>query len=52
MRPGVDGTGAEFTYTIELQPRGAMRLLAPLVGRMTRSGLRKDLQRLKGLLEA
>ena len=46
-----DGTGAVFTYTIELEPKGGMRLLRPLLGPMVRSGLRKDLQKLKGLLE-
>ena len=46
-----DGTGALFTYTIELEPKGGMRLLRPLLGPMVRSGLKKDLQRLKGLLE-
>ena len=46
-----DGDGAVFTYTIELEPRGAMRLLRPVLGRMVRSGLRKDLQTLKAQLE-
>ena len=50
VRPD-DGTGAVFTYTIELEPKGGMRLLRPLLGPMVRSGLRKDLQKLKGLLE-
>jgi hypothetical protein len=40
-----------FTYTIELQPTGGMRLLGPLLGPIVRSGLKKDLQRLKGVLE-
>src|SRR5262245_56363345 len=43
--------GSVFTYTIELQPSGGMRLLAPVLRPMIRSGLRKDLQKLKGLLE-
>jgi hypothetical protein len=37
-----------FTYTIEVQPKGPMRLLGPIV----RSGLRKDLQKLEALLES
>lgn len=45
------GTGAVFTYAIELQPKGTMRLLGPLLGQMVRSGLRKDLERLKTLLD-
>lgn len=46
-----EGTGAVFTYDIELTPRGGMRLLGPLLGPMARSGLKKDLGRLKELLE-
>lgn len=45
------GTGAVFTYEINLQPKGGMRLLGPLLGPMVRSGLNKDLRKLKGLLE-
>jgi hypothetical protein len=40
-----------FTYSIELEPRGKMRLLRPVLGPMVRSNLRKDLARLKKLLE-
>ena len=40
-----------FTYEINLQPKGGMRLLGPLLGPMVRSGLNKDLRKLKGLLE-
>ena len=47
-----DGSGSVFTYAIQLQPKGAMRLLRPLLGTMVRSGLKRDLQTLKGLLEA
>ena len=46
-----DGSGSVFTYAIHLQPRGAMRLLRPLLGTIVRSGLKKDLQTLRGLLE-
>ncbi len=45
------GTGAVFTYEIELTPTGGMRLLGPILGPMVRSGLKKDLQKLKALLE-
>ncbi len=46
-----DAAGARFTYTIELEPQGGMRLLRPVLGPMVRSGLKKDLQKLKTLLE-
>ena len=49
VRP--DGNGAIFTYDIELTPTGGSRLLGPLLGPMVRSGLKKDLGRLKELLE-
>jgi hypothetical protein len=48
----VDGTGSVFTYEIELEPEGGMRLLRPVLGVMVRSGLKKDLQALRALLEA
>lgn len=48
VRPDVAGTGALFIYTIELKPTGGMRVLGPIV----RSGLKKDLQKLRALLEA
>jgi hypothetical protein len=51
VRPDPSG-GAEFTDTIELRPTGGSRLLRPVLGAMVRSGLRKDLRRLKALLEA
>jgi hypothetical protein len=48
-----DGDAAAiFTYTIELEPQGWMRLLRPVLGSLVRAGLKKDLQALKGLLEA
>ena len=49
--PDEAGGGAVFTYTIELQPTGGMRVLGPLLGPIVRSGLKKDLQKLKALLE-
>jgi uncharacterized protein YndB with AHSA1/START domain len=45
------GSGAIFTYEIVLTPKGAMRLLSPVLGRMARAGLKKDLRKLKELLE-
>jgi hypothetical protein len=46
------GTGAIFTYGVEQQPTGGLRLLSPLLGPMVRAGLKKDLQKLKALLDA
>ena len=46
-----DGAGAVFAYAVELEPRGAMRFLGPLLRRTVRSGLKRDLQQLKALLE-
>jgi hypothetical protein len=51
VRTNGDGTGSVFTYDIRLQPQGAMRLLRPVLGPMVRSGLRKDLESLRRLLE-
>jgi hypothetical protein len=51
VRPDAAGTGAVFSYAIDVEPRGGMRLLRPLLGPMVRSGLKKDLRRLKVLLE-
>jgi carbon monoxide dehydrogenase subunit G len=51
VRADAAGTGAVFTYAIELRPKGTMRLLSPLLGPMVRSNLKKDLQRLKALLD-
>jgi hypothetical protein len=51
VRADGTGKGAVFTYAIELQPKGGMRLLGPLLGSMVRSGLKKDLQKLKTLLD-
>lgn len=52
VEPGPGGRDATFTYSIELEPKGGMRLLRPVLGSMVRSGLKKDLQRLKALLDA
>jgi hypothetical protein len=52
VRADGSGGGAVFTYTIELEPKGGMRLLRPVLGRFVRSGLKKDLLKLKALLEA
>jgi polyketide cyclase/dehydrase/lipid transport protein len=45
------GSGSVFTYDIRLHPTGGMRLLRPILGPVVRSGLKKDLRTLKGLLE-
>jgi hypothetical protein len=45
------GTGAVFTYAIDLEPKGGMRLMRPVLGPLVRSGLKKDLRKLKTLLD-
>ena len=52
VRASQDGSGSVFTYDIQLEPKGGMRLLRPILGPRVRSGLRKDLQTLRALLEA
>jgi carbon monoxide dehydrogenase subunit G len=52
VMPKPGGDGSVFTYTIELEPRGTARALGPLLVPLLRSGLQKDLKRLKALLEA
>jgi len=52
VRADQAGSGAVFTYTIQLEPKGGMRLLGPLLGLVVRSGLKKDLQKLRALLES
>jgi Polyketide cyclase / dehydrase and lipid transport len=52
VRPSQDGGGSVFTYEIHLEPKGGMRLLRPILGPMVRSGLKKDLQTLRTLLES
>ena len=47
-----NGSRAVFTYTVELEPRGGMRLLRPVLGAIVRSGLKKDLGKLKTLLDS
>ena len=41
-----------FTYAIDLQPKGSMRLLTPVLAPMVRSGLKKDLLKLRELSTA
>ena len=52
VRAGRDGSRSVFTYDIHLEPKGRMRLLRPVLGPMVRSGLKKDLETLRALLEA
>jgi hypothetical protein len=47
-----EGSGSVFTYEVELEPSGGMRFLSPVLGALVRSGLKKDLRKLKALLEA
>jgi carbon monoxide dehydrogenase subunit G len=52
VMPDPGGDGSVFTYTIEVKPKGTARALGPLLLPLLRSGLQKDLKRLKALLEA
>lgn len=47
-----DGGASVFTYTIELEPQGWLRLLRPVLGSVVRSGLRRDLATFREALEA
>ena len=51
VQPATNGAGALFTYEVELEPKGAMRLLRPVLRRMVRSNLKRDLRTLKSILE-
>jgi carbon monoxide dehydrogenase subunit G len=45
-------TGTRIRWTTRYQPRGILRLLGPLLGRMIRQGQQKDLARFAGQLTA
>ena len=51
VRPAGDGSATVFTYTVDLEPKGRMRILRPVLGPMVRSNLKKDLRKLRSLLE-
>ena len=51
VRSDPGGTGAVFTYAIDLRPKGGMRLLTPVLAPVVRSGLKKDLLKLRELLD-
>lgn len=46
------GEGTSFTWRGDVQPQGMRRILAPIMGPMFRKQVRKELQILKGILEA
>jgi hypothetical protein len=48
---GASPSEAVFTYQIAITPSGMNRLLRPIIARTARRGLRRDLQRLRDLLE-
>lgn len=52
VRPLGGTAHSSFTYEIDLSLRGATALLRPLVARVMRSSLRRDLDTLRSLLEA
>ena len=47
-----NGTGSVVTYEVEVEPKGAMRLLRPVLGSMVGSRLKQDLSTLKALMES
>jgi hypothetical protein len=51
VHPGPDPDTTQFTYAVDIHPPTGLRLIAPLVTHMARTGMRRDLQRLKTLLE-
>jgi Polyketide cyclase / dehydrase and lipid transport len=51
VEPIKSGEHAVFTYRVELQPKRHYRLLRPVLKGALASGMRKDLRRLKSLLE-
>ena len=51
VQPNAEGSGSVFTYDIQLEPEGRMRLLRPVLGVVVRSGLKKDLKTLRERLE-
>jgi hypothetical protein len=51
VRADGDGDRSVFTYRIELEPKGAMRMVSAILRPMVRSGLRRDLRKLKAYLE-
>lgn len=51
VRANQDEGGSVFTYRIDLEPKGVARALGPLLVPILRSGLQKDLKRLKSILE-
>ena len=44
--------GAVFTYDVELEPRGIPRIAQPLLGRWLTHSMRRDLRRLRDLVES
>ncbi len=46
-----DGDGAVVTYALDLRPKGALKLVFPLLRRLYAARVRRDLQRLKATLE-
>lgn len=46
------GDGTRFTLLADVEPKGAMRLLGPLFGRMGRKQNQADVAKLKGILES
>lgn len=51
VEPADDPATARFTYEFDLRPTPLMRLLGPIASFVARAGMRRDLARLKVLLE-
>ena len=52
VRPGPRPDTSVFTYHVEVEPHGVARLAQPVLGRMLSRSLRRDLERLRELIEA
>ena len=52
MRTGSTPESAVFSYEVALEPDAVPRLAAPVLAWWLRHSLRRDLGRLRGLLEA
>jgi hypothetical protein len=52
VRPAEAGDGAVFTYDVELEPEGIPRIARPVLGWWLTRSLRRDLGRLRDLIEA
>jgi hypothetical protein len=52
VEAGPHENSARSLYAVDLRPPSRLRLISPLVAVLARSGMKRDLRRLKALLEA